>query len=481
MTVFKSCVGLFCALSATIAWSADGDLDVDFGQMGYAGLNLAQAFGASSFEAPVIRLAPDGGIYLVGAMSVEKDAQLQIQGYVARFTSTGMLDNSFASGDGVRAVELPENFYQPRAAAIAPDGGIVMSGYRNKGGVRYPTVCKLKATGEMDAGFGQEKIPGCYSFDVTGGSLHPISPHSAVVADSKGGYFVAMTRLEGQSYTTIAISRLDSAGNIDQSFGSNGFLNVDAGVPTAVHQIALHPDGSPVVSGILQFTPLQVDVMVLKAAAGGGSFNAEIADLALHPQYSREIPEALAIRSNGDVVIAGRAWNGSAGAGELAFLLRYDQNLDQVKPVSLQFPSAEFDPKRQAFELCGGCALQRVSALGAAPDGGLFLAGEYRPDMEQAQSIFILRLRDDWTVDSSFGDKGVVTLDFSAMGGDDIDAYQASVGVTCDGRPVIAGRHGANGGGSRIGMTRLTSASLDCQNGNPRPRPRQPHHPAPQG
>jgi uncharacterized delta-60 repeat protein len=87
-----------------------------------------------------------------------------------------------------------------------------------------------------------------------------------------------------------------------------------------------------------------------------------------------------------------------------------------------------------------------VDALALQPDGGILLAGQFRPGAND--DMLVMRLNPDGSTDPGFGTGGFVGIDFAPR-----DAAQA-IAVAPDGRIVVAGH---KGGGNDLAVARLTA------------------------
>src|ERR1043166_7555474 len=104
-------------------YNTDGSLDMSFGTGG----SVLTDFGGSTDEAYAVLIQPDGKIVLVGkGMLTYTDDPSTYDFAVARYTTNGILDTSFAGGGRVTTdiyIGSPNFAY---AAALQTDGGIVI-------------------------------------------------------------------------------------------------------------------------------------------------------------------------------------------------------------------------------------------------------------------------------------------------------------------------------------------------------------------
>jgi uncharacterized delta-60 repeat protein len=129
----------------------NGNPVAGFGTAGIAVHNLGTNT-APSGSIDDLQVQPDGRILAAGT-SVAGPGD--VQGFVARFTSNGELDPSFA-GDGVFQANPTPGTDEAHALELLPDGRILAGGTRNwtefDSGDSW--LLRLTADGQLDAGFG---------------------------------------------------------------------------------------------------------------------------------------------------------------------------------------------------------------------------------------------------------------------------------------------------------------------------------------
>lgn len=141
----------------------------------------------------------------------------------------GQLDTSFANG-GLLAV--PTGKSAENAVAIQSDGKIIVAGLGVAGNAFADTLVRVNTDGTLDTSFGSGGIvdlspPG--QEDITGIFGLAIQPDGKIVAAAAG--------LIG-----VCAVRVDSKGNLDTSFGSNGFTS-NVSLEVGAGNLALQADG----------------------------------------------------------------------------------------------------------------------------------------------------------------------------------------------------------------------------------------------
>jgi uncharacterized delta-60 repeat protein len=265
----------------------DGSLDPDFNLDGRQTFD----YGAADVASDVL-VQPDGKIVVVGF----GDPTLDVT--VSRVNPDGSPDPTF-DGEGTAVVDLG-GLDQGYAAALQPDGKIVVTGYTTVGDT---FVLRLDADGALDTTFdldGKQTI--AYSGTGQGRGI-AVQPDGKIVVAGPGG--------SGQDF---AVARLESNGTLDLGFAGDGARLVDLGGDDFAAALVLQPNGKIVVMG-------DVD-------------NDDFALLRLHPDGSLDLGfdgvasalldfvddadgKELALQSDGKIVAVGRILLGPAG-GDVA-------------------------------------------------------------------------------------------------------------------------------------------------------------------
>jgi uncharacterized delta-60 repeat protein len=262
--------------------NADGSLDRTFGGDSVVTID----FGQKSGHATAAALQPDGKLVVAGTVELP-DASRWIA--VARLTQSGSLDPTFdpggPEGDGRKLYQNigPDtadavliqadgrivlagsgwgSFLLARLhptgdldstqweyadfgdnawvedAALAPDGKIVVAGYRSEDDYD-PAVARFTPSGELDKSFGDNGT-------ATFGPDHEDDVTKTVRVQPDGKIVLAISALGGQTTTTVR--RLNVDGKPDTSFGVDGVATPDFVGTNYVAAAALQPDGKILVT-----------------------------------------------------------------------------------------------------------------------------------------------------------------------------------------------------------------------------------------
>jgi uncharacterized delta-60 repeat protein len=281
-----------------IRLNTNGSLDRSFGSGGVATFTPEPL----SFGFFALSIQSDGKI--VAAADGASGTQSLMQ--VARVNSDGSLDASFGSGGFTGAIVFP---LESGNLALQADGKIlVASGISNSNGVASE-MARFTSSGQVDTTFGGGN-----------GVINLAYPGPTQIAvQSSGRILVASgeaARLVFQAQPAPqpgAITRYDSNGKLDKTFGSAGTV---ASLASA-SALLLQSDGKIVIAGSLTSklgapsTANDVGFGIARYGANGaidkgfGAGGVAIVDFGVNAPVSGAF--ALALQSNGDLVAGGSA------------------------------------------------------------------------------------------------------------------------------------------------------------------------------
>ena len=296
----------------------------------------------------------------------------------------------------------------------------------------------------------------------------------AVVIQPTGGIVTAGWRTVGTGFDTeFALTRHDSAGNLDTSFGTNGIAATDVGgARDQAHDAALTSDGGIVAVGETDAPGIQKQDFALVRYTPDGTPNTSFGqggivttDFSGHG----DVANAVAVQGDGKIVVAGYAvppsgihsdfalarynpdgsLDTSFGIGGrvrtdfgalsdddvLALAIQSDGKIVAVGSVGEHMGLARYTPSGQLDPTFGTSGVVTVSNLPLAngvaltPSGGILVAGS------SAGDFMLVRFGPTGTLDTGFGTLGVVTSDLG--GGDD---FAEDLTVDAAGRIIVVGR-----------------------------------------
>jgi len=324
------------------------------------------------------------------------------------------LDPSFDL-DGIAITPVGFSQDHGMAAAVQPDGKVVVASqwwiknylYQSEFG-----VTRFNENGSLDATFG---YGGTAKIVLGGVSDQPrciaIQPDGKILT---GGHVAAEN---GQDDSPYALVRQNTDGSLDTSFGGTGIVSVP-GSPSgvfgieAITDIAIQTDGkilaavSDSESNMLaRFNP---DGSLDPGFGAGGIVTVTPGNGLRHP--------GMALAADGRIVTA--AVYSDAGTYLVVHRFLADGTLD-----------AGFDADGSVVMLMPGDA--GVAGVGIQPDARIVVAANYFS--VAGRGVMILRYNEDGTLDTDFGENGIVT---------DPDLDASKLALLSDGRILLLGGDG---------------------------------------
>ncbi|HKQ74608.1 MAG TPA: hypothetical protein VJ810_13030 [Blastocatellia bacterium] len=220
--------------SLIVRINEDGSLDSSFGTSGYVVTNIwnSQPGPSEGFSNLVIQ----GNGKMVA--SSQGNGLLS---RVVRFFANGERDMTFGSNGVFDSAFAEVN----QALALQPDGKVVIAVYGASISNHYGLLVRLTADGILDSTFGQ------------GGktAADPLASGPAVGLQEDGRLVVAGGMNSNSSTSSFRLSRYQSDGSLDTSFGLNGTVTTVFPKPYSYAKtLALYGDGKIVAAG-REYTP----------------------------------------------------------------------------------------------------------------------------------------------------------------------------------------------------------------------------------
>jgi uncharacterized delta-60 repeat protein len=234
---------------AVVRYTTAGVLDTTFG--GGDGKVTTDITGADSANSVVLQ--SDGKIVVAGYADDNDFA-------VVRYTTDGELDTTFGGGGtfgdpGIVTTDIGTSTDRAYSVVLQSDGKIVVAGYANSriGSNDDIAVARYTNAGVLDTTFG----------DIDSGATRkgfvttPIGTSNeraySVVLQSDGKIVVAGYARIGLT-DDIAVARYTTAGVLDTTFGTGGFVTTPIGTSTdRAYSVVLQSDGKIVVAGSARF------------------------------------------------------------------------------------------------------------------------------------------------------------------------------------------------------------------------------------
>ena len=205
-----------------VKYDASGSLDSSFGSGGIAFIDLNGAF---FFAASVA--VENGGTIVVGGTRETSGAQDLA---VVRILANGTVDSTFNSNSGLATFDFTNTHDRGQSIALDAQGRILLAGESEQTATGVDlAVVRFTTAGVVDNSFGSS---GGQLIDFGSSTGNAIADTNANVAvDGNGNILVAGTSNQTSAGTgrDFAVARLSPTGAFDGGFGTLGKLTVDMG------------------------------------------------------------------------------------------------------------------------------------------------------------------------------------------------------------------------------------------------------------
>jgi uncharacterized delta-60 repeat protein len=450
-----------------------GQLDPTFGTGGIVNTNIG---GPTPTAAKAVVVTQTDGKVVVAGSSSDYFGGTGNRIAVVRYNTNGSLDSSFGSGGQVLFQFTPfSSNDSPAGVALDASGHILVAGSSLINYSSTFSVARLNSDGTLDSNFGSGGTVILPYF-----AQSYIDTASSVALDGSGHIVLAGTATGYYTGSQFAVARLNNNGSLDSTFGTGGETTVSY-APGSFHldtasSMALDPSGHIVVAGSsrdsysnphLAVTRLNSDGSLDSSFGSGGK--------AILPYfgmlgYEADSAAGVALDATGHIVVAGSASGYLAGNNyttEFAVArLNGDGSLDN------SFGSG--GKTTISFSTGGPLFYESDNAAGVALDssGHILVAGSAYgysyPPYSFHQGFAVTRLNADGSLDTSFGSGGKAILSHFSPGSNYENDYGAGVAIDASGRAVVAGTAYTYFSSSPvIAVTRLgTDGNLDATWGN---------------
>ncbi|MBA3543144.1 MAG: hypothetical protein H0T83_01675 [Chthoniobacterales bacterium] len=359
--------GIYPGFNAAITrLNSDGSLDSSFGN---GGTVINHFSTTDSFAAVAIQ--PDGKIVAVGsAQATTGNNGTDV--LLARYNSDGTLDSTFGTNGAVITKlrsNIPAGWYFSASAVdvtVLADGKILIGGYTITVAFGRMALLRYNPDGTLDQAFGDAgKVITEFPVGPNGVNGGAYAAALAVQADGKA---VLAGSFTDNSFSEIAVARINSDGSADTSFGTGGRVTTSLGDGDATAlDVLIQGDGKIVAGGYFESGLRDADFAIVRYNSDG----------TLDPSFGRggimtndlnngtdDKITAMVLQADNKIVAVGET--GSYPSFDFG-LARYNSNgrLDKTfgrkGTVSTDFGSSSFD-------IAYGVAL--------AADGKIVVAGE---------------------------------------------------------------------------------------------------------
>lgn len=268
LTVFALTILLF----SSYAMAQAGSLDPTFASGGIFTTSTVEGTATS------VAIQSDGKI-VFGGISI---ATFTFADTLIRLNTNGTLDTTFGSG-GITLVPGGGFF----AVAIQPNGDIVAAGSTSPSASNFVQVARFLPNGALDSTFGSGGITTTKAIPFT-----PFDASGAMALESNGNIVVAASN-------PGVMARFTSAGQLDTTFGTGGIVNLANGGPT---QVLVLPNGKILVAaGVAAPTPAP-QAGIISRYDSSGSLDATFGSAGMVASVTSA--SAMTVQSNGQIVVA---------------------------------------------------------------------------------------------------------------------------------------------------------------------------------
>jgi uncharacterized delta-60 repeat protein len=375
------------------AFTAAGSPDAGFGTGGQVQTDLLGPVGAKAFA--VARQA-DGKLVVAGAVTSSSGVSSYA---VFRYNADGSLDTSFGDGGVVRRDLEPGFVSIAQAVVVQPDGKIVVGG----NGFLKGIVTRYHPDGSPDATFG------------VGGTVDLPDQQQRTLALAllpDGDILV------GSGST---LRRLNPDGGTDRDFDTTGYQ---------VTGVAVQPDGKVLAVGteFQFFGPAYLVVRYNLDGTRDASFGVNGVARVVVANIQDSIAHGVALQADGRIVVGGQAADALA-AGRLLPDGSVDPGFGSLGRAETEAGGSGTAPSQGFLDVVG------VGSVAVQPNGLIVVAGSPRPG-----DFVLVTLHPDGSLDTEFGDNGVVRTDFG--GGPDV---ARGLLLQPDGKIVVVGLASVDG------------------------------------
>ena len=395
--------------------AAPADLDPTFGNGG-----------------KVVSSPDDSGNYLSKGMAIQSDGKIVRVGYtqpastnsivVARYNADGSLDTTFGN-NGWTSVSFGGDKETADEIVIQADGKIVIGGvtefpnFNNEVG-----IARFNSDGSLDTTFADNGIKVIGFTDDNGTFLDFLG---TLEMGANGKIVIAGKAFRTTSFQRHFISRLNADGSFDTNFGTDGKM-LEAGQD--LHDLVIQPDGTLFAVGYNSTSQFSHTLRVIKYNSDGsrGWEYTEGSMFGATPNF-----RAIALQSDGKLVVAGTKEG-------MFYVIR----LTPTGSLDNTFTPPTTPPGSEALSL----AIQA--------DGKIVVVG--KDNFPNDHVFFVVRYNADGSLDSGFGNGGIVNTDISNN-----EDQSTSVLIQPDGKILVGGFAGPGGGtGYRFIMARYLGGNL---------------------
>ena len=384
--------------------SNPGDLDTTFGT---GGITLTDVNGTNDGANGLV-IQSDGKIVTGGRGT---------GGTLIRYNANGSLDTTFGTG-GFATQMLAPYATEIIDVGLQSDGKIVFAGSQNDAsGNHFFVVGRALPNGALDTSFGTD------GFARTAFGTGGVATKSLIIHPDGKIVVAGYAFLTNGVPAVFAVARYDAAGNLDAGFGAGGKVTTafddSSEFGDQPQAVALAPDGKIVVGGT-HFSPTTFRDFQAARYNTDGSLDESfgVGGKVVLNVMNNDLCQALAVQPDGKVLLGGSSNNFVTFT-----VVRYSVN-------------GTLDPSFGTGGIKLGPPLVSESfmtSLAVQPDGKILAAGS--SNQFPNRDVTLVRYNIDGSVDSTFGNSGVV---ITPIGINRLDG-PTEIKLQADGKIVVTG------------------------------------------
>jgi uncharacterized delta-60 repeat protein len=408
-----------------VASAQAGELDDSFANIGITSFDA----GSASDIGNAIAVQPDGKLVVVGQGFFNDTTNDAI---VLRVNADGTLDNSFGT-NGIAVISAGELSNAARDLVLLPDGKVVVVGLAATETNSFEhMIMRLNTNGTLDNTFGS----GGVTISSLSSSTSEFLDGVALQADGK---LIAVGAYYNGSSSDIAIVRYNANGTVDNTFGTNGMVSVDAfGATDRATDVVLAADGKIVASALVSENGTSKTAVVRFTATGevDNTFGGD--GLVVVDGYSYAEASYVDLQTDGKVLVGGTL----GSSGEIAVV-----RLETNGAFDASFGTGGIvTTDLSSFDAGQGLAIQA--------DGKILVAGQARLSGSDYDMV-VLRYNTNGSLDNSFGTGGISSIAPNANG----DDVWSGCALQPDGKLVLCGREAGQNTVTDIAVGRMFASS----------------------
>ncbi len=279
--------------TSLIRYNTNGSLDLTFGLEGIVLMEGESIDGTVAFA---VALQADGKIVLAGSV-------------LTRHNTNGSLDTTFGNAGIVTSIADD--------IAIQADGKIVAAGTSSINNIESFTLTRYNTNGSLDGTFGPLGTPGIVTTSITNEGY---SSANAVAIQADGKIVVAGYSVNNLGNTVFALSRHNTNGSLDTTFGTAGVITTNL-LDGIANDISIQADGKIVVAGFSSYNGPQ-SLFSLTRYNTNGSLDNTFGNVGIVTTSIgvNSLARGIALQTDGKIVVTG-------GSDNTFAVVRYNNSL----------------------------------------------------------------------------------------------------------------------------------------------------------